>query len=239
MTPNQHSAPPNEAVSDERASLLLLLTARLAGLEPHRRLFVAVDGVDGSGKSTFADALAAELAGGPSSRATVRIALDDFHHPRRIRYRRGSGSAAGFRENSYNLQQFRDYVLSPLQPGGSGSFRPAGHCLTTDAVLCPDPVPAAPDAVVVVDGLFLHRVELAAAWDFSVFLDVPFPVTATRMALRDGSPADPEHPDLHRYVGGQRLYFADTDPAARATVVVGNTDPEHPRIISAAAASYR
>ena len=165
--------------------------------------------------------------------------LDDFHHRRPTRYRRGQHSAAGFRLDSYNLEQFRSYVLAPLKPGGSGAFRRAGHDLRTDAVLAPEPEPAAPNAVVLVDGLFLHRRELAPQWDFSVFLDVPFAVTAARMAVRDGSPADPDHPLMQRYVGGQRLYFADSDPASLATVVVENSDPLSPRIITATQASYR
>ncbi|WP_354182610.1 hypothetical protein [Arthrobacter sp. UYP6] len=217
--------------------VLQALAARLAALHPDRRLFTAVDGVDGSGKTTFADALAAGIRAAAIPRPVVRVSLDDFHHRRDLRYRRGRGSAAGFRHDSYNLDQFRAYVLSPLRPGGCGHYRPAGHNLDTDAVLSPPWQPAAANAVVLVDGLFLHRDELAADWDFSIFLDVPFPVSAARMALRDGTPADPEHPDMHRYVGGQRLYFGDSDPAARATVVVENTDPEDPRVIPAAAAS--
>ncbi len=48
-------------------------------------------------------------------------------------------------------------------------------------------------AVAVVDGLFLHRPELAGLWDFTIFLEVPFEVTAARMAERDGSSPDPAH----------------------------------------------
>ncbi|MBP3044583.1 uridine kinase [Arthrobacter jiangjiafuii] len=220
-------------------TLLPALATRLAAAAPERRVFVAVDGVDGSGKTMFADAVAAEVVSAPDPRPVLRISLDDFHHRRATRYRRGQRSAAGFRLDSYNLEQFRSYVLTPLKPGGSGSFRRAGHDLRTDAVLAPEPEPAAPNAVVLVDGLFLHRRELAPEWDFSVFLDVPFAVSAARMAVRDGSPADPDHPLLQRYVGGQRLYFADSDPALHATVVIENTDPQRPRIISATQASYR
>ena len=222
-----------------RAPLLAAFASRLAALQPDRRIFAAVDGVDGSGKTTFAEALAAVLAAAPHHRAVVRISLDDFHHPRAVRHRRGRESAEGFRHDSYNLRQFRAYVLDPLKPGGSGCYRMAGHDLATDAVLAPSPVPAAAAAVVLVDGMFLHRAELAADWDFSVYLDVPFAVTAARMAVRDGSPPDPDHPAMRRYVGGQLLYFADTDPALRASVVVQNSDPEHPRVIAGAAASYR
>ncbi len=221
-----------------RAALLQNLAACLSGRSPGCRVFAAVDGVDGSGKTTFADALAAELAGAVNPRPVIRVSLDDFHHRQGIRYRRGRRSAAGFRHDSYNVEQFRAYVLDPLKPGGGGSYRPAGHSLVTDAVLSPPELPAPANAVVLVDGLFLHRRELAADWDFSLFLDVPFPVTAARMAQRDGTPTDPNDPAMHRYVGGQLLYFADTDPAGRATVVVDNTDPDRPRVIPAAAASY-
>ncbi len=228
----------------DRTELLRYLAAHLSALSPGRRIFAAVDGVDGSGKSTFADALAAELARAVTPRPVIRVSLDDFHHRRHVRYRRGRHSAAGFRHDSYNVQQFRAFVLDPLNPGGSGRYRPAGHSLVTDAVLSPAPLPAPATAVVLVDelflhGLFLHGAEPAAEWDFSVFLDVPFAVTAARMAVRDGTPADPEDPAMHRYVGGQRLYFAYTDPAGRAGLVVDNADPDRPRIIPAAAASYR
>lgn len=230
---------PTGPAAASRTPLLQALAARLAGMHPERRIFAAVDGVDGSGKTTFADAFASVLAAAPHCRPAVRISLDDFHHPRALRYRQGRGSAEGFRRDSYNVEQFRAYVLDPLKPGGTGCYRPAGHDLATDAVLSPPPVAAPPGAVVLVDGLFLHRAELAAHWDFSVFLDVPFSVTAARMAVRDGTPADPADPVMHRYVGGQRLYFADTDPALRASVVVENSDPGHPVIIAASAAGYR
>lgn len=225
------------AEPDGRSSLLRALAARLAGMHPERRIFAAVDGVDGSGKTTFADALAAVLTAAPHHRPVLRVSLDDFHFPSAVRYRQGRGSAEGFRFDSYDLEQFRAYVLDPLRPGGSGSYRPAGHDLATDAVLSPPPVPAAAAAVVLVDGLFLHGDELAAEWDFSVFLDVPFAVSAARMAVRDGSPADPDHPAMHRYVGGQRRYFADSMPALRASMVVENSDPARPRIVAGSEAS--
>lgn len=83
---------------------------------------------------------------------------------------------------------------------------------------------------VAVDGLFLHRDELADAWDVSVFLDVPFTVSVPRGAARDGGEPDPVHPSNARYVEGNRLYFAACAPWERATVVVDNTDLARPRI---------
>jgi uridine kinase len=54
----------------------------IADLPGDRRVLVAVDGVDGAGKTTFADALLALLA-----RPVVRASADDFLHRREVRYR--------------------------------------------------------------------------------------------------------------------------------------------------------
>ena len=90
----------------------------------------------------------------------------------------------------------------------------------------------APEAVLVVDGIFLHRPELADLWDLGVWLEVPFEVSVPRGNARFGTvgaqEADPASEVNARYVGGQRLYLAEVDPAARATLVLDNTDLEAP-----------
>ena len=90
---------------------------------------------------------------------------------------------------------------------------------------------AGPGTVCILEGMFLHRRELSGRWDYSVFLDVPFTETARRMALRDGTPANPMDPAMRRYVRGQQLYFAAAIPWLSASRVVDNTDPSAPRVI--------
>jgi uridine kinase len=187
---------------------------------------VGVDGPDGSGKTVLAAELASLLRG--RGRPAVQVSIDDFHHVREIRYRRGRDSPEGFWRDSYDYDRFHAFVLEPFAPGGDRLYRPAGHDLNSDRVLEPAPRQAESDAVLIVDGLFLHRDELYASWDLSLFLDVPFTETARRMATRDGTPPDPDHPGMRRYVEAQRIYFAACDPRRRATAVVDNTDPARP-----------
>ncbi|MET8311615.1 hypothetical protein [Micromonospora sp. NPDC005173] len=97
--------------------------------------------------------------------------------------------------------------------------------------LDPEPLTAAPAAVLIIDGLFLQRDELVTAWDLSVFLDVPFAETAKRMAMRDGTHPDPAHPSIRRYVDAQRIYFGACTPHDRADVLIDNQDLNAPRII--------
>ena len=187
-----------------------------------RPVLVAVDGVDGSGKTTFA----ARLQEGyrARGRAAQVIHLDDFLNPRAIRYRRGPQSPEGYFSDSYDLDGFRRSVLDPLVSVGPGrriKRRLFDH--RSDSPYEDEPVLIPPEAVVVVEGMFLHRDELVAWWDISVFLDVPFSVSVARMAMRDGTNPDPAHPSLARYVEGQRLYLDRCRPMDRATVVVDNT----------------
>jgi uridine kinase len=187
---------------------------------------VAVDGVDGVGKTTFARELAAALRA--LGRPVVHVSADGFHQVRAVRHRRGRTSPEGFWLDSYDCPALVSDVLAPFGPGGDRRYRSAVHDVATDEVLDLPWVQAPADAVLVVDGLFLHRDELAAHWDFSIFLTAPFAVTAQRMARRDGTHPDPDHPSMVRYVQGQRLYFAACRPWERADMVIDNSDVDRP-----------
>jgi uridine kinase len=204
--------------------------ADLAGRVPDRGdapVLVAVDGVDGAGKTVFADQLAAAIEA--TGRPVVRAGVDDFHQPRGVRYRRGRDSPEGFWLDSFDVAALVRQLLDPLRQGAPVRLR--WHDLATDRHVDEPPVAVAPGAVVVIDGIFLHRDELADRWDLSIWLEVPVTVTAARMAVRDGSPPDPDHPAMRRYVDGQRLYLAACSPRERADLVVDNSDWTAPRLV--------
>lgn len=195
---------------------------------PAGRRLVAVDGVDGSGKTTFAAALAARLR---EHRPVVLIHADDFLNPRALRYAKGRESPEGFWLDSYDHAALTASVLVPLGPGGDGHFRRTWHDLASDRPTDAPWEQAPPRTVTIVDGLFLHRDELAEHWDASFFLDAPFEATLARLSARDGTEPDPAHPSMRRYVEGQRRYFAAARPWSRATWVIDTSDPAAPGYI--------
>jgi uridine kinase len=208
--------------SGRRAEVLGELGAAVVAL-PRGRRVVALDGVDGAGKTVLGHELAALVR---AHREVHRASVDGFHRPAAQRYARGR-TPDGFYRDSYDHAAIRTRLVEPFRAG-----RPwvkAVHDVEAEAALdAPPERPPGPDAVLLVDGIFLHRSELADLWDESVWVDVPFEVSVPRGNARFGElgarAADPASEVNARHVGGQRLYLAEVGPAARATWVLDNTD---------------
>ena len=207
-----------------RFAVVSELAGELLALHPDRRVAVAVDGVDGAGKTVLADQLA-DVVG--ARRDVLRVSVDGFHRPRAERIARGRGPES-FYEDSYDYVSFRRAVLEPFRAGLP--VTPAVNDVERDERVTPDSVPVGDDTLLLVDGIFLQRAELAGAWDAVVFVDVPFAVSVPRGNARfgEGHDPDPEAEPNRRYVGGQRLYLAEADPRSRATWVLDNTDLDAP-----------
>jgi uridine kinase len=211
-----------------REALLDQLAREIASLE--ERAIVAVDGVDGSGKTSFADELAPLIKQGV--RPVIRAGVDGFHNPKAVRYRRGKGDPEGFFQDSYNYDSLRRHLLDPFRQGAAWVDM-ARFDHRTDREIVSARREAEPSAILLFDGIFLHRDELCSLWDYSIFLAVPFAVSYARMAERDGSNPDPLAPENRRYYEGQKIYFRACQPQKRAKVIIDNSRLEAPCVVNA------
>jgi len=198
---------------------------------PAGRILLGVDGIDGAGKTVFADGFAEAFA--EEGVAVYRASIDDFHRPRAERYARGRTSPEGFYRDSFDYATFRRVLIDPFREGAqtaaSTGFQLAAYDVVRDATALSQWATAPRDAVLIVDGIFLHRPELRALWHWSVWLDVPFETAYARMALRDGCDPDPFAQSNRRYRDGQLLYLREARPKAAASAIVDNADLQHPR----------
>lgn len=213
-----------------RAELVDRLAAAVRRIAGSGTLRVGVDGPDAAGKTTLVRELAAMLtaAGSP----VLTVSLDGFYHPRARRRRRGALSPEGYYDDAFDYPAFRRDVLDPLRPGGTGRIRPASHDVESDALLHPPPVDVQPGTVLLVDGVFLQRPELADAWDAVVYLHGGPAETLRRVMRRDvGVPGDADalrERYEQRYLPAQEHYRRVVDPVARAWAVIDNEDPARP-----------
>lgn len=210
----------------DKKDVLDALASEIVTLYGSGRVVVAIDGIDGAGTTHFADDLATTLVA--TGRSVFRASLDAFHRSRAERHARGADSPEGYYRDSFDYSTFRRVLLEPFRLGGSTAFVTAAFDHRRDA-----PIPAKwrtgpQDGILIVDGVFLLRPELAGLWNFTVWIDVPREIAEQRMIDRDG-PIE----DAQRFRGGQELYLAEAKPRAAASAIIDNRDFEHPRRVLA------
>jgi uridine kinase len=214
-----------------RAALIEILAGKITGISRPHPTRVAIDGVDGVGKTTLADELAGALSKG---RPVIRVSIDGFHQPRDRRYRMGRSSPEGYFQDSFNYAALTRVLLGPLGPRGTRLYRRAVFDYRTDSGVDAQVETAPENALLIFDGVFLLRPELLHFWDLSIFLDAPFEVTIPRMAARDGTPPEADAPENRRYIEGQKLYLRTCEPKRQASILIDNQDLESPEIVSEA-----
>lgn len=227
---SRRHGPASPYPTSERVRVVAELLDLLQRVNVGQRALVAIDGFDGAGKSYLARELVAASAGEQrQGRPLLSVTIDRFHHPRARRRAAGTG-ARGFYRGSYRYDEFRRCVVGPVRSGSP--ITPAIWDVEHDRPVAASPVDVPADAIVLVDGIFLQRPELADVWDASVWVDVPFEISVPRGNARfpgDHDP-DPEAAGNQRYVGGQRLYLAEADPRGSSTWVFDNADLTRPQL---------
>lgn len=181
-------------------------TTRKAG----RALIVALDGRSGVGKSTLARQVAARL---PDS---CLIEGDDFY---------AGGSAAEWDARSpqdkarlcMNWQRLKNEALLPLLAGQTASWHPFNF--EAGAGLAEQTRHAAPAAVILIDGVYSGRPELADLVDLSILVEAQDAERKRRLYEREGL-AQVEW--QQRWDAGEDYYFEHIKPRDNFDLVVQN-----------------
>lgn len=107
--------------------------------------------------------------------------------------------------------------------------------LKADVPLHELPLEAPSDAIVIVDGTFLQREELAGGFDFIIFVEVTAQESVARGVSRDGEllgGADQARIVFEeRYLGAFEIYVKRTDVRSSADIIVDNSDFANPKVI--------
>lgn len=216
-----------------RHELLEALASHIATCAVTHPVRVALDGIDTAGKTTLADELVPLLEA--RGRPVIRASIDGFHLPRAQRYQRGPTSPEGYYLDSFDNAALRDVLLLTLGPGGSCRYHRAIFDYHTDSPALAPEQKAPPNAILLMDGVFLLRPELVACWDYRIFVEIAFTTALERAIRRDvalfGSSEAVQVRYHERYIPGQRLYFESAHPQEHADAIVYNDDLDNPRLL--------
>ncbi|MFD4420430.1 hypothetical protein ACFWN7_02865 [Agromyces sp. NPDC058484] len=190
-------------VTTPRVSFLRDLADEIAAHYGRGRMIVAIDGPLQSGKTQFADDLAAVLR--EREHAVFRASMERFHRSRAAQDAYGDDTPARYVGYGFDESALRRVLVEPFRMGGSTAFVTGVIDPARDAWVQPKWITGPSDAILILDGRFVLRKRLAGLWDFTIALD--------------GEPADP----------ADVLAYAERDPRLVASAVVDDSDPEHPR----------
>jgi len=209
------------------------LAIQIVNISLGRPIRIAIDGRTAAGKTTLSDELAALI--GKRGRPVIRTSIDGFHRPKAERYARGRYSAEGYYHDARDLPSIVNLLLIPLGPRGDGTYRTASFDLENDLPIEQEPRQAPADAVLIVDGTFLQRLELREHWDLTIFIKTSADTAESRAVGRDGGQSGGADAVrklyAERYRGAFDLYDGLCAPEEIADVVLTNDDLDRPEML--------
>jgi uridine kinase len=173
-------------------------------------LLVAIDGLGGAGKSTFATELSAHL---PNSGI---VGVDDFYRPMEHANRFKLASQGGYKQH-FDWQRLRDEVLEPLSRRRRARFR--RYDWATNGLA--DWRDVVPQDVVIVEGVFSTRPELRPLLGVTVYVDASREVRVARMRAR-------RYEDLNwleSWMAAEEWYVEHIRPAEHVDLVLDGSGP--------------
>jgi uridine kinase len=196
-------------------------------------VLIAIDGPSGSGKSTVAATLAAALD-------SVVVSGDDFFAAEITAAEWEARSPAARARDAIDWLRLRLEALEPLRSGRVAKWHPfdfaAGERPDGTYALAIDLVQREPAAVIILDGAYSARPELADLVDLSVLIDVPAAVRRQRLAARE-TPAFLAAWHA-RWDAAECFYFTHVRPATTFDVVVDGIGPGPAVLTSGMARHY-
>ena len=212
-----------------RADVISEYAEEVLGLFPSGRILVGIDGLDGAGKTTFANDLSAAIRG--LGVASAAVSLDAFHTARAVRHTPPDDGRTWY-AHAYDYDAFRAKVIAPFRRGEPVALE---HRSRVDDAVLDDPSMFHPEerAVLVVEGVFTLRPEIRGIWHTTALLDVPIDIAFARCVERDGwDPADDAI--LNRtFFAAERIYLHEVHPRTVTNATFDVTDVEHPRRVFA------
>jgi len=196
------------------------------------RPFVAgINGIDLSGKTQFAAALAAFLE--KQGLPVTLVHLDDFHNPRHIR-RSGDNQVENYYQKGFNLQFLIENLLSPIRSRSAYRTRLTLLDLQSDEYSVQKDFDFPANSIVLIEGVFIFRPELNDFLDYRIYLHISFETMKARSRLRDiplyGEGILTRYEQ--KYQPAQEIYIKQFRPAELADIVIDNNDPLHPLLLS-------
>lgn len=207
-------------------------TIGLLLLKKNKPIRVAINGIEGTGKTVFANKLNHYLIN--RGIKSIQVSIDGFHFNKEVRYRKGRDSALGYYEDSYDELAFVNKVLISSQ-AEYPNVTLATHDLESDKYLTLQPIEIPNDSVIITDGAYLFKPNYLEHWDLKIYLKTSFDIAMQRGAERDkdllGGFDYAIEKFKKRYHEASKIYLAENSPETKADIIIDISDFNFLRIL--------
>jgi uridine kinase len=191
--------------------------------QSNRSLLIGIDGLGGSGKTTYAYKLQRQLEG------SMIFHLDDFIHMKEVRYNEDYEEWYCY----YHLQWRYDYLiqklLQPLKSGLAVNEKIEVYNKETDSYILRE-IEIPVGKTVIIEGVFLQRPELRPYFETVIYLDVDQETRLKRISDRDTYMGSKEEIALRyeeRYFPAEVKYIKQCNPLALADLIENEVKGGH------------
>lgn len=184
-------------------------------------ILIALDGPSGTGKSTLAAALAAATG-------AVVVPGDDFFAAEITAAQWDARDGSERARDAIDWRRLRREALEPLRAGRPAEWYPfdfaAGEREDGSYGMSAEVVRRDPAPVIILDGAYSTRPELADLIDLSILIDVPAAIRKQRLAGRE---APAFLADWHaRWDVAEAFYFSHVRPPESFDLIVSGYTPD-------------
>ncbi len=191
---------------------------------------IGVNGIDNSGKTTFAKSLSEYLdARGYESKV---ISIDDFHNPKDIRGK-GENPVDAYYENAFDTERLIEEILEPIRNNQEVHKVLEILNLKTDIYDLKKEYHVNRNDIVIMEGVLLYKEPLDRYIDYKIYLNINFDTMMKRARERDEERFDENVVKRYKekYIPIQKKYIEEDNPKLKSDMIIDNNDFDKPEII--------
>ena len=191
---------------------------------------IGVNGIDNSGKTTFAKSLSEYLdARGYESKV---ISIDNFHNPQDIRGK-GENPVDAYYENAFDTERLIEEILEPIRNNQEVHKELEILNLKTDIYDLKKEYHVNRNDIVIIEGVLLYKEPLDRYIDYNIYLNINFDIMIKRARERDEERFDENVVKRYKekYIPIQKKYIKEDNPKLKSDMIIDNNDFDKPKII--------
>lgn len=214
-----------------RLSIFNRINSEILQKERNKPIIIGINGVDTSGKTTFASYFETFLKW--KGHKTQLIHLDDFHNELKIR-KAMENEIDSYIANAFNLEVLTNTILEPASKNETVNCQLNLLDLDSDKFTNKKHFAIDQETIILIEGVLLFRPPIDKYLDIRIFIDISFEEVLKRAEERDVPKYGVSFLDIYKgkYIPVQQKYISTWKPKENSDIVINNNDVFHPHLMN-------